>query len=137
MSKFEKLKEHLKTHKELYIGLGVGALIGGVAVYSVVNYGAVINLARAKNLAIAGNNNTVELAETSIKITIESMGNSGNIIKDVTTGTIYPSQNAAAKAIGVGKDVVSKHLNGRLPNANDHILEKIIDGSAPHVLQVV
>lgn len=87
MSKFEAIKEHFKTHKELYIGLGVG--------------------------------------------------NSGNIIKDVTTGTIYPSQNAAAKALGIRADSISKHLSGKNSDAAGHVFEKLIDGGAPHILQTV
>lgn len=48
----------------------------------------------------------------TIEITIEALGDPGNIIQDITTGTIYASQNQAAKALGVSKTAVYRNLKG-------------------------
>ena len=70
------------------------------------------------------------------QITIDARGNSGNVIQDVVTGIVYPSQNACAEALKIHPRQVSTHLNGKNPTAGGHILKKLIDGGVGHTLDL-
>lgn len=131
ISRFKKMTNHLKRHRTIYITAGVcfvgGAVVGGLY-FKTFGMNPQIN-----QKAVALFNSKIN--QTAVQITIDAPGNSGNVIKDLTTGAIYPSQNSAAKALGVGKDVVSKHLAGKIPNAGGHVFEKLIDGKTTHMLK--
>lgn len=63
-----------------------------------------------------------------------SPGNGRNVIHDTTTGAIYPSQKVAAQALGVSHGSMSNHINGRIPDLKEHVLEKIVDGVTEYEL---
>ncbi|HMT87991.1 MAG TPA: hypothetical protein PKC73_00020 [Dermatophilaceae bacterium] len=119
----EKTKEHLKKHKTAY-------LVGAGVVTSVV-LGAVVT-AVTRNGKVA--NQTVvgfkvgDVTQT-IEIYIEALGDPGNIIQDVATGTVYASQGEAARTLGIPPSVLSKHLNGHKADAHGHVFAKL--GKAP------
>lgn len=75
-----------------------------------------------------------KINQTAVQVTIDAPGNSGNVIKDLTTGAIYPSQNAAAKALGTKPSNISNQLLGKTPHVNGHTFEKLIDGGTKHAL---
>lgn len=124
------IKNHFKKHKTLYVG--AACLAVGVAGGILYVHTKGINPAITQK-AVALWNSTIN--QTAVQITIDAPGNSGNIIKDLTTGAIYPSQNTAAKALGVDAQTMSRHISGKLPNVKGHTFEKLIDGKATHVLK--
>jgi hypothetical protein len=132
-AKLEKIKQHLVENKRVYIAAGVGMVvgivIGGVTVYLLKNGNAVPQISQ-KAIGIWN-------TQVATLITIDAPGNSGNVIQDLSTGIIYPSQNAAAKALDIDKANISKHLSGIFPNAEGHIFKKIIDGGASHELHTL
>ena len=131
----EKVRTHLYENRKKYlIGIGcfvAGVLVGGTVVYFVKD--------ASGNKAMIDSFNLIKYKSphTSQLIQILSPGNSGNVIKDVETGIIYPSQNAAAKALGINPSNISSQLNGKNADVAGHIFEKIIDGAASHELHVV
>lgn len=117
MSKFEKVKVHLKTHKATYI---VGGVCLGVGLAGGLGFRSNLNKAKIVRIFSPGD-------DTIIQIAIPKPGNSGNTIRCLENGTIYPSQNAAAKALGLNPSTISQHLNGRASNTNGLTFEKLAE----------
>ena len=133
-----EIKEHFERNKQFYIGLGVGILVGTVATGA---YFVFRNNAIASKMMI----DSQKLLELNYKTTknyitnlieIDAPGNSGNVIKDLKTGTIYPSQNEAARALDVSRQQISRHLSGLQSDVAGHTFEKLIDGGTPHALKL-
>lgn len=131
ISCFKKMTNHLKRHRTIYITAGVcfvgGAVVGGLY-FKTFGMNPQIN-----QKAVALFNSTIN--QTAVQVTIDAPGNSGNVIKDLTTGTIYPSQNAAAKALGINPNNLSNHLKGKNADVTGHVFEKLIDGKTKHLLK--
>jgi len=137
-SLWNRFKNHIWLHdREYLIGitcLAVG-VVAGVLVFKksglfVINDSLKPQINQKASLLWKSN-------MSATQIIIDARGSAGNVVRDITTGTIYPSQNAAAKALGVDFRTISKHLKGKYPDAAGHILEKLIDGSEPRTLQRV
>lgn len=132
-----EIKEHFARNKQFYIGLGVGILVGTVATGA---YFVLRNNSIATKMMI-DSQKLLELNYKSTKnfyttlVEIDAPGNSGNVIKDLTTGAIYPSQKAAAKALEINRASILKQLSGKIPDVNGHTFEKLIDGGASHLLK--
>lgn len=120
MSRKDKLKNHLYRHRVGYCttagvvaGLAIGATVVAIAAKSgrlVINDSFKVQIAtKTENLIVY----------------IEALGDPGNIVQDLTTGTIYASQGEAARALGVNQGAISKHLSGRNPSVNGHIFKKL------------
>lgn len=129
MSRIEKFKQHFVDHKQTYIGVGIGVLIGGATVYLVSNKGQV-------NLINSGNwfNWKSNFEATVHQINIPAPGNHGNVIQCLETGHIYPSQNAAARELNIPQGNISKQLNGYMDTANGLTFQKIAEGNPTTVL---
>jgi len=130
--RLEKVKQHFVDHRELYIGIGVGiaVTVAGVSIFELVDGKNIIS-----QKAIAIWKSTI--TQIATQIYIKAPGNSGNVIQDLTTGTIYPSQNAAAKALDIGQSSISKQLAGTLSKVDGHVFKKLIDGAISHELHTV
>jgi hypothetical protein len=109
--------------------LVVGIVIGGTAVYLLKNGSPAPKISQRA----IGIWNT----QVATLITIDAPGNSGNVIQDLSTGIIYPSQNAAAKALGINPSNLSSHLKGKNPDVAGHVFKKLIDGATSHELHTV
>jgi hypothetical protein len=114
--RIEKIKQHFKDNKVVYI-VGVGCTtLGAVSTLAIVSSPLVSN--RLIQVLTYKSNQTLE-------VFIEALGDPGNIIQDTTTGIIYASQNQAAKELGVLPSRISEHLQGKLPNVKGHTLTKL------------
>jgi hypothetical protein len=131
-----EIEEHFKRNKQFYIGLGVGILVGTVATgaYFVFRNNAIANkmMIDSQKLLELNYKSTKNFYTTLIEI--DAPGNSGNVVKDLSTGAIYPSQKAAAKALDINRASIAKQMSGKIPDVKGHTFEKLIDGGAPHVL---
>lgn len=114
-----KVSEHLKKHKAAYITGGVCLGVG---------LGAGVIIAKTQP-AVYSKNQIVGLVnwkpKQTIEVFVEALGDPGNIIQDLDTGTIYASQGQAARALGVDPSTVSKHLKGLYDNAGGHTLKNL------------
>jgi hypothetical protein len=115
-----KVKGHFKRNKKLYIGIGIGV---GVTVVATAVIIAVKNPALIRQSAVVvGKNNVVK---QSLSIHIEALGDPGNIIQNVKTGTVYASQGQAARELGISAARLSQHLTGARAHVNGHVFVKL------------
>ena len=88
-----KIKQHFKDHKEAYIAGGVclatGVVIGAVTILVVKKGGNQNTLAEMNNIV-------AWKPKQIIDVYIEALGDPGNVVQDLTTGTVYASQGQAA-----------------------------------------
>ena len=126
MNKIDQIKKHAQDNKKYYIigGVVVGVVSAGAASYILGTKTApkeVMNYISPKQQGLV-----VWKPTQTIEVYIEACGDPGNIIQDLTTRTIYASQNQAANALGVDKAAVSRHLKGLSDFvAGDHVLTKL------------
>jgi hypothetical protein len=117
-----KVKMHVQENQDLYIGAGVGIVVTTVVVLVLKqNSGSSITQGLAINVRSP-------LTANTINVTIPKAGNSGNIIQCEQTGTVYASQNAAAKALDIPAPSISKHLGGLTPHVRGLTFTKLLDG---------
>jgi hypothetical protein len=113
-SKFQQVKKHFCENKKTYLagagGLAMGALF-------------------AKNAAAIQQTidswKLIHIQYKSPNMVINALGDPGNIIQCVETGTVYASQNQAARELGVAAARISEHLHGKLPHVNGQHFEII------------
>ena len=106
LTRFERVKFHIKRHKTIYItagvclgvGVGVGLLIGIRQSTVVVNVAPQIN----PNISPVFNN----------AVSPTFGGHSQKVVKCLETGQLWESVTAAAKDANVSMSTMSKVLNG-------------------------
>jgi len=113
-----KIKDHIVRNKEVYL------IVSGFVIVStilLVKSDIKINLSipiGKENIAISGDTNVM----------IESPGNSGDLIREVTTGQIFRSQGEAARTLGIDRVSIGHNLKGVTANVKGYIFEKLCDG---------
>jgi len=112
-----KIKQHFKDHKEAYIAGGV-CLATGVVIG--VLFRQTGNQASMTRILSPGANHLIQIA-------IPKPGNSGNMIYCRMLDTYFPSQNAAAKALGENPGAISQILNAKRPDVNGYGLKKVAE----------
>lgn len=119
MHNIETMKNHLRDNKKVYIAATVGVVVGAVSVV----------LLKRNPTEMSVDNKIQQIfswkPQAKIEVYIEALGDPGNIVQDTTTGTIYASQNQAARALGLCKSQVSQYLNGKNVDLNGHDLIKL------------
>ena len=113
----DKLKQHWQENKKLYIVGATSATIGALGAAAVI-FKLSPKIANVQAIQAL----TYKSTQT-VEVWIEALGDPGNIIQDMTTGTIYASQGQAAKALGVSPSYVSQHLNGIRDHVKGHQLK--------------
>ena len=132
MSKIQTIKNHVRENKKAYL-IGGGVLVVGAAT-GVGYFLGVRTVPQSVETMVAPSNNINGLAwkpVQTIEVVVEALGDPGNIVQDLTTGTIYASQRQAATALGVHPGRVSDHLNGRTDNVAGHVLQKLGKAAVP------
>lgn len=122
----ESVKTHVKANKKVYV-VGVACLtVGVLGTLAVVRTGA-ISVTGDSNAVVAPTVNQVLSWKPSsvLEVHIEALGDPGNIIQDLMTGTIYASQRQAAKALNVSPGRISEHLKGAREHLDGHQLVKL------------
>ena len=134
MKNLEEVKKHIANHKRAYIiaGAVVGVAAVGVGGYILGTKTVPRELETLTKIEPKiSQSGFVWKSPPTINITVEALGDPGNIIQDVTTGTIYASQRQAADALGVYPSRVSEHLKGAREHIDGH---KLINLGKAHVL---
>lgn len=124
MSNVDQIKKHFKKHKETYI-------VGGVCLATGIVIGSVIMLQKNTTLIDVSSIRVLSSGDNNTFI-VAANGDPGNVVRCLEDNVLYPSQNAAAKALNVDKATVSRHLNGALPDVKGIYLERL--GKAGHNL---
>ena len=123
MSNVEQIKKHFKKNKVVYIstgcGVGVGLVAGILISKNVVNKTTV---AEMKNVVAW---KPTQITKQVIEVTIEALGDPGNVVQDTTTGIIYASQNQAARELNLRASDISRHLSGYTNNVKGHVFVKL------------
>lgn len=122
MNKMQKIKQHVKKYQTYYIVGGAVVSAAGCG-YLGYKFGSARFVENEVNSKI--NQVLSYKPKATIEVHVEALGDPGNIIQDITTGTIYASQNQAAKELGVSSWAVSQHLKGEIPDAGGHELVKL------------
>lgn len=130
ISRWGKIKAHVKRNEDRYVSFAAGAISGAVlfGVHAYLNgHGqTTINGDVVKN--IGGGNASAEVkpvvainSPVTIEQTTNVINNFGGhmtkIVRCVETGEIFDSVKKAAETAGVDRSYMSNHLNGR----SDHI----------------
>ena len=94
---YEAVKAHVIRHKEAYIVGLIGVASVGITILIFKNQAShqPITIGDTSNALILRDKSKIE------NVNFISPGNAGNVVQDTTTGIIYPSQEAAAKALGI------------------------------------
>lgn len=118
MGKFDKVKKHLKSNKQVYVGVVAGAIIGAVTV---------VVLNRTEAFVITDSLKLQVLSPTTNNITtvLERRGHPGNIIKCKETGEIFGSQERAADVMGINASNLSRHLRGDMAHVKGYTFENL------------
>lgn len=129
MNNLDSVKAHLKRNKRTYV---IAGAVVGVAAVGVGGYilGARTVPNHVDTLVAPRQMMNWKPVQT-VEVVVEALGDPGNIIQDVTTGTIYASQRQAAKALGVYPTRITEHLAGKIPNVQGH---ELINLGKAHVL---
>ena len=119
----QKVKDHVKKHKGVYIAGTAGVAVGATAavVLTKSNIQIVdsckVTLLQWKSPTV----NTVQLV---------SRTNASNAVQCLETGEVFASQNRAADLLGISKSALSKHLNGLRPHASGLHFQRLTDAAA-------
>ena len=123
------IKKHFRDNKGTYIGVGAGIVIGAVSA------AALILKQTEGNKAIVDSYNLIKYKSTHtsqlIPVLIPPRGNAGNAIQCNETGTIYPSQNIAAKELGLSAGNLTEHLKGDITKIKGLTFTKLTENGVP------
>lgn len=133
VSRWDKIKAHVKRNEDRYTSFVAGALTSAVlfALNAHLNgHGkTTVNGDVVENVGGGNANSNIEnVVAVNSPITVEQHTNVINnfgghmvkLVKCVETGEIFGSVTEAAEAAGVGRSAMSKHINGH----TDHIFGK-------------
>jgi len=128
-----KVKKHLKKHKDLYIGIGLGIGFASITWYIMRDRHATL-LSGVDGLKTADVSATVRPIsffsnqKNDIVQTIHngSRGNPGFLTRSVEYGLTFDTQGEAARAFNVSPSILSSHLNGKIPDVDGLHFERIV-----------
>lgn len=122
----DKIKNHVRDNQKAYVVGGV-CFVAGVAVSAVVLKKADLEISPKIQQILSYK------PHATLEVHIEALGDPGNIIQDVTTGTIYASQGQAARELGINAGRISEQLKGAREHVNGHVFEKLAKASVSEV----
>jgi hypothetical protein len=139
MSNRKKVKAHLKEHKELYIGLGVGFTIAGITYF--IMRGHTIPLRDAKptywahqsvkspltgHIDFHFNKSRIDNSFNVVNVNERNgRGHPGYMTRCLEDNLTWMSQKEAANANNIHPNRLSDHLNGRLDHVDGKHFERI------------
>ncbi len=123
--KLEAIKAHIVANKNVYIAAAIGVVVGGTAVLIFVKYRRGVPEIVMHRILSPGDNNIM-------KVFINPLGDPGNVVQCVETGTVYASQGQAARELGVNAARISEYFAGKIPNIKG--MHLIFLGKAGQVL---
>ena len=112
----EKIKKHFHENKKVYIAGGVCLVVGGVA----GAIGGVFSSRKGIAMVVDAYKLQINSPTTNIitQFILPALGDPGNVVQCLETGTTYASQGQAARELGVSATNVGNHLRGKIPDLN-------------------
>jgi hypothetical protein len=122
---FQKVKAHVQSHKMAYTVGASGAgclLVGGVFG---TKFGKKVDVtAVAKNTALVNWNASARVVQETV-VQMPARGHRGNVIWCNELKRAFPSQNNAAKELGVQASNISSQLAGRIPHVGGYTFQNL------------
>lgn len=122
--KLGKIKKHVKDNRKVYIAAVAGVAVGAVGVLVLKDTPTLVSIKETLNFKWRS-------PTTNNVIVFPALGDPGNVVQVVETGTIYASQGQAARELGVDPAVISNHINGKLPNVKGKHLKVLGKAGQP------
>lgn len=123
--KIDRIKKHLKDHKEAYIVGGV-MLIAGVVI-GVVFKSSPTAVQKANIQGLVNWKPVQTLEQTTVLV---RRGHPGYIVKCLETGELFASQRRASDLLNLNLSDLSKHLNGGLESVKGLHFERLGEAAA-------
>ena len=114
-TKWERVKDHFRENRNIYLAGGVCLVAGAVLGYSLKDEGDDFALEAAGDMALGDMDKSTH--NTTNNVTVNMGGPMHKIVKNNSTGEVFESVTAAAESAGVSISSMSKHINGH----TDHI----------------
>jgi hypothetical protein len=115
--RIERVKSHFRENKKTYLACCGTAVV------------VVVGTLLATDGKVGVSNRQIQVlnykSKQTLEVFIEALGDPGNIVQDMLTGSVYASQGQAARELGVTPSMVSRHLSGKLPDVAGHKLVKL------------
>lgn len=114
---FEKIKAHVKEHKEVYIvgGIGLAACVGVWIIASRSGESSHVS-AQANQIGVVNRN-------TQVIIEMVERSTPSKPVHLVGTDLYFPSLNEASRQTGHSLSKLSRHINGHIPDINGDVFE--------------
>lgn len=122
----EKVKVHFRDNKKLYIGLGIGFVVGAAGAY-ILNHtddGVQMIEGRGNNVSLQ---NIIAKNVTVVTTYLEDRTNYAIPIRCKETGEVFGSINRAADLLDLNAGNISRHLKGDAPHVENLHFEKVLD----------
>lgn len=122
--RIEKVKKHVKENRKVYIAAIAGVAVGAVGVIVLKDTPTMVSIKETLNFKWRS-------PTTNNVIVFPALGDPGNVVQVVETGTIYASQGQAARELGVSATEISQHLNGKNPDVRGKHLKVLGKAGQP------
>ena len=118
MNRLNKIKNHLKNNKKVYIAVGATFVVTAVTTYLVTSRMKVSQT--AVNAAMVNWKPTIN--QNQIVIDLAARGHRGFAIFNRNNHDVYGSIGEAAEKLGVSRTTITNHLKGLIDNINGNVL---------------
>lgn len=114
------VKNHITKHRTKYLvsgGVVVGVVVGGVVVYFKLSKNHADQLAvisASSNVFGDVADSTITIDQSVITIIDRSLGDSGDVIKNLRTGDVYRSRGELSRATGFSMKAIGKYFKDEL-----------------------
>lgn len=119
-----KMKNHVRENKKIYIAVGIGIVVGTVGAVALKDSPTMVSIKEIMTFKWH--------SPTTVQIIIPALGDPGNVVQCIETGTFYASQGQVARDFGVSATNVGNHLHGKIEDIEGFHFKVV--GKAGHPL---
>jgi hypothetical protein len=112
-ARIEKIKKHFSENYKIYIVGGTCLVVGVIGGVLASRKGAEM-IVDAYKLQI----NSPTTNNILTQFILPALGDPGNVVQCLETGTTYASQGQAARELGVSATNIGNHLHGKISDIN-------------------
>ena len=127
-TKWDRVKNHFRENRNLYLVGGVCIAAGAVLGYSLKDEGDDFALEAAGDMALGDMDKSTH--NTTNNVTVNMGGPMHKIVKNASTGEVFESLTDAAESAGVSVSMMSRHVNGHKDHISGDVYEIIGMGTS-------